>query len=133
MQGYWIGTQKDEQIMKNHINALLAQFRKKPVNLASLIQKLQDGIWPAPSLVDGLEKRPPSEQPWQTFKPELTGQALLDSQGFPKDIADAFDKAAQETNSVIMSRAPGKAVLSLEAMVKTLTGIEPKTLIERKT
>jgi hypothetical protein len=115
MQGYWIGAQKDEQIMKSAIKALLAEFRKKQVDLASLIQELQDGMRPAPSLVDGLEKRPPSEQPWQTFKPELTGQALLDSQGFPKDIADAFDKAAQETNSVIMSRAPGKAVLSLVA------------------
>jgi len=72
-------------------------FGKSPVDQ---IQAMQDGTAPVQS-----------SQP--TSPTELTGQALLDSQGFPKVLADAFDKTAQETNSVIMSRAPGKAVLKL--------------------
>jgi len=103
--------------MSNPIKALLAKFRKNQVDLPSLIQELQDGsrLQAAPSLATGLETRAPRDEERQPLKPELTGQALLDSQGFPKDIADAFDKTAQETNSIIMSRAPGKAVLALVA------------------
>jgi hypothetical protein len=77
------------------------------------IAPLSEEIRPAISLAQALHSR--NDQYTQSTAKEApkTGQALLDSHGFPADIVEAFSLTAKETNCVIMCRAPGGAVKTL--------------------
>ncbi|WP_372741390.1 anthrax toxin-like adenylyl cyclase domain-containing protein [Neptunomonas sp.] len=87
--------------------------KSKGNQVAPLIEAFEHGIQEAPALGQAMHASdaipPVSGEP-----PEIkTGQDLLDSHGFPADIVEAFSLTAKETNCVVMSRAPGGAVLEL--------------------
>ena len=101
--------------------------RRNQILPVALLNEPAEPVVPFPSLGDALGARLPAPGGDRQVAPDDPGAGgsqsgggvskvsdrALSEQGFPGEIASAFDKTAQETNSVIMSRAPGKAVTSL--------------------